>query len=68
MPTRKEIDRIIVGNQLTIMRALEHIVPRVAADDLRFRVNDIKDWWRREYGEEVGFSTFYGDKPPPERT
>jgi hypothetical protein len=57
-----EIDRIIVGNQLTIMRALELMVPPKAADDLRIRVHDIKDWWRREYGEEVGFSSAY-DKP-----
>lgn len=59
-----ELDRIMVGNQLAIMRALELIAPHPAKEDLRIRVHDIKDWWRRQYGEEVGFSTSYGDKAP----
>lgn len=67
-PTRYDLDRIIIGNQLSIMRAIAAMSPQTGpAEDLRIRVSDIKDWWRRHYDEEVGFSTHYGDKPP-ERT
>lgn len=65
MPKRYDLDRIIVGNQLTIMRALATLLPQTGpAEDLRHRVSDIKQWWRDHYGEEVGFSTFWGDKAP----
>jgi hypothetical protein len=63
-PTRQELDRIIVGNQLAIMRALAAIAGPVHQRDLEFRVHDVKDWWRRHYNEEVGFSSILGDKPP----
>jgi hypothetical protein len=65
MPKRQELDRIIVGNQIAIMRALAQITNRPAKEDLNIRVNDVKDWWRRHYGEEAGFSTSHGDKPVP---
>ena len=63
MPKRQELDRIIVGNQIAIMRALAQIVTYPAKEDLEIRVHDVKDWWRHQYGEEVGFSTSHGDKP-----
>jgi hypothetical protein len=63
MPKRQELDRIIVGNQIAIMRALAQIMNNPAQEDLNIRVHDVKDWWRREYSEEVGFSTSHGDKP-----
>lgn len=63
MPKREDIDRIIVGNQIAIMRPLALISNNPAKEDLNIRVHDIKDWWRHNYGEEVGFSTSYGDKP-----
>jgi len=69
MPKRQELDRIIIGNQLAIMRALAAMAPAsVQARDLTHRVSDIKDWWRHHYGEEVGFSTAWGDKAPDRAT
>lgn len=65
MPKRQELDRIIVGNQISIMRALAQITNFPAKQDLEVRVYDVKDWWRQHYGEEVGFSTSHGDKPAP---
>ena len=66
-PSRQEIDRIIIGNQILIMRSLAKLAPVPYASELEFHVWDVKDWWRRRYGEEVGFSAGLGDKPP-ERT
>lgn len=63
MPKRQEIDRIIVGNQIAIMRALREVAPAAWARDLEIRVHDIKDWWQLNYDEEVGFSASLGDRP-----
>lgn len=63
-PTQHEINRIIIGNQLTIMRALILIGrSHVMSETLKIRVNDTKAWWRMKFGEEVGFETSLGDEP-----
>lgn len=62
MAKRYDIDRIIVGNQLTIMRALQSLATPAHGRDLETRVRDIKRWWRTEFGEHVGFSTVLGDE------
>jgi hypothetical protein len=63
---RYQLDRIIVGNQISIMRALAQAAESgsSAHRDLTRRAIDIKEWWRSTYGEEVGFSTAWGDQPP----
>lgn len=60
---RYKIDRIIVGNQLTIMRLLRNL-HAAHQTEVDVRVHDVKEWWRNEFGEEVGFSTHFGDEPP----
>lgn len=64
MPKRQEIDRIIIGNQIALMRALSDMLPENSRGrrELALRVVDLKDWWRREYREELGFSSAYGDQ------
>jgi hypothetical protein len=63
---RYALDRIIVGNQLMIMRALADAAGSGsrAHRELHTRVCDIKDWWRISYGEEVGHSAAWGDRRP----
>lgn len=56
-----EFNRILIGNQIAIMRALAQITNNPAKEDLNIRVHDIKDWWRHIYEEEVGFSSAYSD-------
>jgi hypothetical protein len=60
---RQEIDRIIVGNQIAIMRALKTLAHPTHANVLEIRVSDIKSWWRLHFDEEVGFSAALGDRP-----
>lgn len=62
--SRQEIDRIIVGNQIAIMRALKALSPPAIERDLEIRIYDIKSWWRHNFGEEVGFSAVLGDRAP----
>lgn len=62
MPKRQELDRIIVGNQIAMMRVLKALAPPAHARDLEIRVMDIKDWWRHNYAEEVGFSASLDDR------
>lgn len=60
IPRSHEVDRIIVGNQIAIMRMLAHLMR-----DSNFyvmanaRTHDIKGWWRHKYGEEVGYDSHY---------
>lgn len=51
-PTRHEVDRLIVGNQILIMDALGAGDPPVAAA-LRRRVGEVRAWWRSHHGEEL---------------
>jgi hypothetical protein len=67
MSTRHELDRIIIGNQLAIMRAVQTLVRGDVEIALNIRVHDIKEWWRRTFNEEVGFSATLGDRPPLEK-
>lgn len=62
---RHMLDRMIIGNQIEIMRAL------AAANgggptrlSTASRINDIKNWWRENYLEEVGYNPAWGDTPP----
>lgn len=53
-PTQHEINRVILGNQILIMRALEeseatHPSNRNA---LRSRARDVTKWWHIHYGDE----------------
>jgi hypothetical protein len=61
-PTQDEINRLIVGNQVAIMRALATFAPPAHRRDLEMRVLDAKTWWRANFGQEVGFSTDLGDQ------
>jgi hypothetical protein len=65
-PTRHEMDRLMVGNQIAIMRALSTsaAVGPLQRRDLDLRIGDIKSWWRLHFNEEVGFSAALGDRPP----
>lgn len=58
-----QILRTMMGNQIAMMRALRSVASPNAVRDLETRCHDIKDWWRHEFGEEVGFSTSHGDIP-----
>lgn len=62
---RDQILRMILGNQIALMRA---IVPLTSAHrrDLECRVYDAKSWWFEQFGEEVGFSSVLGDVPKGE--
>jgi len=71
-----ELNRIIVGNQIFIMRALmarepvhlggigQPTIHTSTHGALSVRVHDIKSWWRERFDEEVGFSTQMGDESP----
>lgn len=61
-PTQHEINRLIVGNQVAIMRALAKIAWPDHRQDLEIRALDAKNWWRAHYNQEVGFSTKLGDQ------
>jgi hypothetical protein len=63
-PTRQELDRIIVGNQIMIMRTLALVSKNLVGDmnyttELNIRVKDTKDWWKAAYDEEVGFAVSF---------
>lgn len=60
-PTQHEINRIIVGNQIHIMRMLD--AASVHSTGSAARIHNIKDWWRRKFDEEVGFKSGFGDEP-----
>ena len=67
-PSQNDINRIIVGNQVLIMRALAVFMRQVVGDvelheALNLRVRDTKVWWRHKFDEEVGFSGSLGDDP-----
>lgn len=63
--TDHELTRIMIGNQLAIMRALGSVeaVGGPFRASLKGRANDVQGWWRSEYGEEVGFDASLGDRP-----
>jgi hypothetical protein len=51
--TRHELDRVIVGNQLLIMRALHDFVREPTRADLDRRVIETQSWWREHFSEDV---------------
>jgi len=59
--TRQALDRIIIGNQIAIMRALMTILPEPQKRALTLRVHSLKQEWRHRYREEVGFDSSLGD-------
>lgn len=61
--TRHEMDRIIVGNQIMIMRVLRSLIDLDMQVAIDIRVRDLQSLWRLEYSEEVGFSSSLGDHP-----
>lgn len=67
-PTRHELDRLIIGNQIAIMKALEMLLPggqhASGPHQLQLRITHLKDWWRFHFNEEVGFSAGYDERPP----
>lgn len=64
---RHPLDRIIIGNQILIMRALQQLVKGDTEIAMNVRVHDIREWWRKEFGEDVGFSATMGDRPTEPR-
>lgn len=59
----QQIFRILVGNQIAMMRMLKTLAPPAHERDLDLRVSDVKDFWRGLFKEEVGFSSTLGDRP-----
>jgi hypothetical protein len=67
-PSQQDINRIIIGNQVLIMRSLAVFMRQVVGDvelheALNLRVRDTKVWWRSKFDEEIGFSSSLGDGP-----
>lgn len=67
-PSQQDINRVILGNQVIIMRALSNMTKQLVGDmvmtqALDLRVRDSKVWWRSAFDEELGFSTSLGDVP-----
>lgn len=67
-PTQQDINRVILGNQVIIMRSLSTMMQNMVGDMektqmLDLRVRDSKVWWRSHFDEELGFSTYLGDEP-----
>lgn len=63
-PSLHGILRLIVGNQLTIMRLLRHSSLPNHHYVIDKRVQQTKEIWRHHFNEEVGFETDMGDRPP----
>jgi len=66
-PTRQELDRIIIGNQIACMRALSLMAKNLVGDvnhsmDLDLRIHDLKAFWKEHYDEEVGFAATFDRK------
>lgn len=70
MKTRHKMDRLIVGNQVYIMRALAALAGpgTMVGHAMDMRIRNIKDHWRQEFKEEVGFDTYFGDELPKEKS
>lgn len=60
---RYKLDRVIVGNQIAIMRTLALSAPPHYKKMLEIRVIDQKQWWRNQYGEEVSFAAGIDERP-----
>jgi len=56
-PTQHQINRIMIGNQLFIMRSFAAFdnCPEWRRNQINFKVNSVKQYWMDHYGEEVGF-------------
>ena len=52
-PTRHEVDRLIVGNQMLIMGALAGMVATTPSKRLDARIEEVRTWWRSHHGEEL---------------
>jgi hypothetical protein len=66
-PTRQELDRIIIGNQIACMRALSLITKSLVGDinhssELDLRIANLKSFWKTAYDEEVGFASTFDRK------
>lgn len=66
--TRSELDRIIIGNQISIMRALAALSSQSHKSALIYRVETLKSEWRHRHNEEIGFESALGDRPRVEKT
>lgn len=64
---RHQLDRMIIGNQIAIMRTLALTVSGNYKTMLEIRVHDQKIWWRDKYGEEVGFASGLDERPTPNK-
>jgi len=67
-PNQHDINRIMIGNQIVILRAMSFIMQNMAGhtglqEACDLRVRDTKVWWRTHYDEEIGFSHVLGDSP-----
>ena len=59
-PTKQELDRIIIGNQIALMKACSIIMKSMVGDlntmnQLDVRIHDTKEWWKAAYDEEIGY-------------
>lgn len=51
--TRHELDRVIIGNQLAIMRGLIRLMGSDYSGELIDRSQDTKEWWRHHFHEDI---------------
>jgi len=65
-PTKQELDRIIIGNQIALMKACSIIMKSMVGDismmnKLDVRIHDVREFWHDAYDEEIGYP-FGSDK------
>jgi hypothetical protein len=57
-PTKQELDRIIIGNQIIIMNSLAVIMKQMVGDMEKYtileaRAKNVGDWWEKAFDGEV---------------
>ena len=65
-PTRQELDRIIIGNQIALMKSCSIIMKSMVGDismmnKLDVRIHDTREFWQANYDEEIEYP-FGSDK------
>ena len=59
-PTKQELDRIIIGNQIALMKACSIIMKSMVGDlntmtQLDNRIVNVKEYWQDTFDEEIGY-------------
>ena len=58
--TKQELDRIIIGNQIALMKACSIIMKSMVGDlntmnQLDNRIVNVKEYWHDTFDEEIGY-------------